>query len=128
MLHRRTTSTAPSAGQNTNIPSNTNNTYTPLRRPSQQLYNTPTQSAPKARYALPSPSLNYLSPGNGPAGYTQRQSIDLGDEGMDIRVEGWGKVVRSGMDRFKMGLRDGLKLDRSLTLVWGWVSLHRLGL
>jgi hypothetical protein len=63
--------------------------------------------------------MNYLSPGNGPAGYNQRQSIDLGDEGMDIRVEGWGKVVRSGMDRFKMGLRDGLKLDRSLTLVWG---------
>jgi hypothetical protein len=38
---------------------------------------------------------------------------------MDTRVEGWGKVVRSGIERFKMGLRDGLKLDRSLTLVWG---------
>jgi hypothetical protein len=41
---------------------------------------------------------------------------------MESGVEGWGKVVRTGMDRFKMGLRDGLKLDRSLTLVWGWVS------
>jgi len=120
MLHRRTTSTAPSAGQNApNLPSNMDNTYTPLRRPSQQLYNTPTQSAPKARYALPSPSLNYLSPGNGPAGYIQRQSIDLGEEGLDTGVEAWGKVVRSGIERFKMGLKDGLKLDRSLTLVWG---------
>lgn len=119
MLHRRTTSTAPTTGQNAPSPTNLNNTYTPLRRPSQQLYNTPTQSTPKARYALPSRSLNYLSPGNGPAGYIQRQSIDLGEEGFESGGEAWGKVVRSGVERFKLGLRDGLKLDRSLTLVWG---------
>ena len=123
MLHRRTTSTAPAAGNYTpNLPTNLNNTYTPLRRPSQQLYNTPS-SAPKARYALPSPSLNYLSPGTGPAGYTQRQSIDLGDQGFESAGsggwEGWVNVGRKGLERFKDGLRDGLKLNRSLTLVWG---------
>jgi hypothetical protein len=31
------------------------------------------------------------------------------------------KGVKFGLERFKMGLRDGLKLDRSLTLVWGQV-------
>jgi hypothetical protein len=33
-------------------------------------------------------------------------------------MEGWAKKVRGGMERFKMGMKDGLKLDRSLTLVW----------
>lgn len=29
------------------------------------------------------------------------------------------KGVKFGLERFRMGLRDGLKLDRSLNLVWG---------
>jgi hypothetical protein len=121
MLHRRTTSSAPSAGPSIAGPTNLNKAYTPLRRPSQTLYNTPT-SLSKPRYALPSPSLNYLSPNQGQAqsGYVQRPSIDLSDEGYEQGgVEGLMKGVKFGLERFKMGLRDGLKLDRSLTLVWG---------
>lgn len=135
MLHRRTTSSAP-AGSNSsaalnNQQPNVNKAYTPLRRPSQTLYNTPQSSSSKARYNLPSPSPAgpnsglYVntgpSSGIGGQGYfpSARSSIDLGDEAFPTRSHDWAKYVRVGLERMRMGLRDGLKLDRSLGLVWG---------
>ena len=51
---------------------------------------------------------------------SRRSSIDLGDE--PLRRSGdWMMQIRVGMERMKMGLRDGMKLDRSLGLVWGLV-------
>jgi hypothetical protein len=48
--------------------------------------------------------------------------VDLNDElGLGGR-DGWAQVVKSGVERFGMGMRDGMKLDRSLTLVWGYDS------
>lgn len=122
MLHRRTTSSVPAAGPSNPGATNLNKTYTPLRRPSQTLYNTPTSHS-KPRYALPSPSLNYLNTNTNQQGYIQRPSIDLGDDGFGDTsgggVEGMMKGVKFGLERFRMGMRDGLKLDRSLNLVWG---------
>lgn len=141
MLHRRTTSSAPngnaggstsSVGALPNLPNNVNNAYTPLRRPSQTLYNTPQGSATKARYKMPSPSPG-MSQGQGQGQlyvnttasgsyFPARNSIDLGDDysrggrtGADDSV----RRIRYGLERMRMGLRDGLKLDRSLSLVWG---------
>ena len=122
MLHRRTTSSAPAAGPPNFGATNLNKTYTPLRKPSQTLYNTPTSHS-KPGYALPSPSLNYLNTNTNQQGYIQRPSIDLGDDGFGDTsgggVEGMMKRVKFGLERFRMGMRDGLKLDRSLNLVWG---------
>lgn len=127
MLHRRTTSSAPGGsglgGPPPNLPSNTNKAYTPLRRPSQNLYNTPTSASSKARYNLPSPSPSYLSPNVNTGTYFQqpRNSIDLSEEGLGggAGSGGWAGDVRSAFERMRAGLRDGLKLDRSLNLVWG---------
>lgn len=151
MLHRRapgsnsgpptaSSSSAPAA-PNGNV--NTNKAYTPLRRPSQTLYNTPqSSSASKARYKLPSPSpsaglyVNTASShgvgaGVGQGGYfPARNSVDLGDgigygeadasgSASGTTAE-WARHVRYGLERMRMGLRDGLKLDRSLGLVWGY--------
>lgn len=141
MLHRRTTSSAPggsssapSMGQTPNLPTNINKSYTPLRRPSQTLYNTPQSSSSaigKARYKLPSPSpglgAGQLYVNTAPQGndyFPARSSIDLGDDdalygqGTSSSRQDWIRQVRYGLERMKMGLRDGLKLDRSLGLVW----------
>lgn len=141
MLHRRTTSSARAGNPSISglgQPTNVNKAYTPLRRPSQTLYNTPQSSGSKARYTLPSPSpigvgsssnggLYVNTAGNGghggsyfPSGST-RSSIDLGDEPLAQQRRHWTRHGRVGMERMKMGLRDGLKLDRSLGLVWGGV-------
>lgn len=80
---------------------------------------------------MPSPSpglaagqlyVNTASSGNGY--FPQRNSIDLGDDGIAYGQgsgsgQDWVRNVRTGLERMRMGLRDGLKLDRSLGLVWG---------
>lgn len=56
----------------------------------------------------------YFSQGHG------RNSIDLSEDGLGGGGGvGWAGQVRFGLERMTMGLKDGLKLDRSLTLVWG---------
>ena len=147
MLHRRTnTDTAGrpplSSPPVISTPPKSNTAYTPLRRPSQNLYATP-QSGIKARYNLPSPSLG-LSPGltvntagygtggNGSNGYGFGGAYDLshdypaesssrrGSESVDYMGN-----VRGTLDKLRRGLEDACRIDKSLTMVVGYVpTLH----
>ena len=137
MLHRRNNSSAAGSSSapptaSTSTPPRTNTAYQPLRRGSSNLYSTP-QSGAKARYNVPSPSpglgvnTGYLSPngyGASSPGFGSTGAYDLtGDPLADGLGRGggsdWMGVARTGVERFKKGLSDAGRVDRSVSLVWG---------
>lgn len=120
-----------------------NKAYTPLRRQSNTLYPTP-GSGPRARYSISSPSNSFVgaSPtGNGAAaapsfdpgvggfgGFGGANGNGYPSRGGDS-FEGYGdksdlpqrylRLLRDGVDKFRRGAEDALRLDRSWNLVWG---------
>jgi hypothetical protein len=161
MLHRRPTGSGnsstlpPRSTPSTSTPTK-NTAYTPLRRPSANLYPGSSNGysyggAPGAgsgaKYTLPSLSPGYsginLTPqpstgtGGGSAyapaqGYFQNGGsgggglgvFDLGDE--PSKAKSWSEWsvedvmanTRGGLEKFRRGLEDALRLDRSFSLVW----------
>jgi hypothetical protein len=143
MLHRRTNTGSSPAGPSpsTSTPPKTNTAYKPLRRGSSNLYSAP-QSGAKARYNLPSPSpglsVNTGGPTyGGPSGYTPSVpgfapndyghglggTFDL-TENPAVGGKGtaaWMDITRTSLDKLGKGLGDASRVDRSLSLVWGYV-------
>ncbi|KAK8864305.1 hypothetical protein IAR55_001552 [Kwoniella newhampshirensis] len=150
MLHRRPTnagSVSTSTSSNPQSPpstSSTNKAYTPLRRQSTNLYATNTPSSgPRARYKIPSPlpspanvgssSAGYgFTAGGGGGGYGYSGGMGSG-LGVDEWIEsgegaggGWRGIVKKGLERFKLGFRDAVRLERSCNLVWNDRELRTL--
>lgn len=127
---------------------NQNQAFSLPRRQSANLYATPV-SAPRARYNIPSPSPSYLGLSVTPPVYTSSptygQSATFGGSmsangygtgygaGLSLdddvaqssaggSIQGWfGKVGRS-VDSCRRGMGDSVRLDKSLSLVFGYVS------
>ncbi|ORY32496.1 etoposide-induced protein 2.4-domain-containing protein [Naematelia encephala] len=169
MLHRRPTGlNASPSGPSTSIPASPptgstsrNKTYTPLRRQSSGLYNTPA-SGPKARYNLPSPSPSYIgiyggtnssgvgggvgnngggglgggmgggggygdSPGFGGLGIGNGNGHGFGGgNGKGSRQKEILHRIREGIEGVRLGFGDGIKLERSLGVVWSDRELRTL--
>lgn len=140
MLHRRTntdtTNARPSLASPLpaiSTPPKQNTAYRPLRRPSQTLYATP-QSGAKPRYSLPSPSpgltVNTAGHGLGGNGYGFGGAYDLtpdygtGSSSKSGPIDYIGNV-RGVLDRLRRGLEDACRIDKSLTMVFGYASFQQ---
>lgn len=147
MLQRRVNADSANAkppaspSTHTSTPPKSNTAYKPLRRTSSNLYPT-SQTGSKPRYSLPSPSLGlptnsagYGYGGNGSGngnvnGYGFGGTYDLtegfgsGSSGYPISVD-YMAIVRGVLDRFKRGMEDACRLDKSLTMVFGLVYIFR---
>ena len=146
MLHRRTnTDSSPAVpSPSSSTPPVVNTAYKPLRRASSNLYSTP-QSGAKARYSLPAPSPGLsvntggplyggsgglAPPGAGGVGYAPNGyghglggTFDLAESQRSAGggTADWADMARTGLERAKRGFEDAARVDRSLSLVWGYV-------